>query len=51
MNTKASCRHDLYLHLRARAFRLECAIITEQCCARDDTVYGRQKYNPQIDVE
>ena len=40
MNAKASDPHDLYLHLRARAFRLEIAIFTEQCCAGDDTVYG-----------
>jgi hypothetical protein len=52
MNTKTSDRHDLYLHLRARAFRLECAIVTEQCCAGDDTVYGNgQKYKPLTDTE
>jgi hypothetical protein len=42
MNTKTSDRHDLYLHLRARAYRLECAIITEQCCAG---------YKPLTDTE
>ncbi|MGC1578632.1 MAG: hypothetical protein WA813_21375 [Beijerinckiaceae bacterium] len=52
MNAKASDPHDLYLHLRARAFRLEIAIFTEQCCAGDDTVYGNgQKYRPLSDTE
>jgi hypothetical protein len=52
MNAKASDPHDLYLHLRARAFRLEIAIFTEQCCAGDDTVYGNgQKYRPLTDTE
>ena len=52
MNAKASDPHDLYLHLRARAFRLEIAIFTEQCCAGDDTVYGNgQKYKPLTDTE
>ena len=52
MNAKASDPHDLYLHLRARAFRLEIAIFTERCCAGDDTVYGNgQKYKPLTDTE